>query len=220
MPTYRGISISLQSQYDALTLPEFGPPQASQAETPPRRRYTDGRSPSSFSCLAPPRIAVVYVPIYSGSQFWINYACPVTDDKETKYFYFKLFIKGRCLLSWGVGEEEHLSGRVTFAIFDGGVDFHGKRVLEKRSFFFQNADAIQSRGGTNFEIQTFRSKARKREPAKFERFDLGENDEAQNGFKYALRRANAREILIELQHEEFWTYEERGPQKDVHLRSC
>lgn len=124
---------------------------------------------------------VVYVPIYSGSQFWINYACPAINDSETKFFYFKLFVKGQCLLSWGVGKEEQLSGRVTFAVFDGGVDFHGKRVLEKRAFFFQNADTSRRQGG-DFEIRIFRSKARKREPAKFEKFMLDEGDE-EDGFK-------------------------------------
>lgn len=189
MPTYRGISISLQSQYDALTIPEFPPPPASTPATPPKRRYRDGRSTSSFSSPTPPRIAVVYVPIYSGSQFWINYACPAIDE-NTKFFYFKLFVKGRCLLSWGVGKEEHLSGRVTFAIFDGGTDFRGKRVLEKRSFFFQNAGAGQGKGG-NFEIRVFRSKARKGEPARFEKFELGEDNDAQNGFKCDIPRLEA-----------------------------
>lgn len=125
---------------------------------------------------------MVYVPIYSGSQFWINYACPDPEGTETKFFYFKLFIKGRCLLSWGVGEEDQLSGRVTFAIFDGGSDVVGKRILEKRSFFFHNADASQRHGG-NFELRVFRSKARKREPAKFEKFDLNDRDDAWTGFK-------------------------------------
>lgn len=198
MPTYRGISISLQSQYDALTIPEFPPPPPSSTPaTPPKRRnaFAYTRSPASFSSPTPPRIAVVYVPIYSGSQFWINYACPTTNDKETKFFYFKLFVKGRCLLSWGVGEEDRLSGRVTFAIYDGGLDAAGKRVLEKKSFFFHNAATGQNRGG-NFEIRVFRSKARKRETAKFEKFEQDDEDGAQNGFKCDVTSLGMKALLI------------------------
>lgn len=39
MPTFRGISVFLQSQYDGLTLPEYPPPAT--LTTPPKKTRDD-----------------------------------------------------------------------------------------------------------------------------------------------------------------------------------
>ncbi|SMY23645.1 unnamed protein product [Zymoseptoria tritici ST99CH_1A5] len=187
MPKYRGFSIFLKSQYDALTIPEFVAPP-SIFETPPRRLQppTDGSSSAppkdSPSTPKPPRISTVYVPIYPGSQFWIHYACPVPDG-HVSFYYFKLFVRGQCLLSWGVGEENDFQGRLAFGVYDGGQDFQGRQVLEKRAFFFPTTDVGARRSGS-FELRVYRSRARKREPPKYEKFKMS-GDEKENGFSIA-----------------------------------
>jgi hypothetical protein len=192
MPTYRDISINLKSQYDALTIPEFTPPLSVFA-TPPRRLRTtesffsfsehkvshlENHLPGSFSSPRPSRITTVYVPIYPGSQFWIHYACP---EAEGRFYYFKLFVRGQCVLSWGIGDEDGYQGRLAFGVYDGGEDFEGKKVLEKRAFFFPTADAGARKSGS-FEIKVYRSHARKREAPKYEKFKMSGN-EKENGFR-------------------------------------
>lgn len=164
MPSYRGISISLQSQYDARTIPEWPPPSAEATPSPnkgvPNSGITTFRAPPSDS---PSRnTAEVYIPIYRGSQIWINYTGPVprdTSNPDTRFYFFKLYMSGKCLFSWGVGAEDNWSGRVTFGIFDGGTDFEGRRMLEKKALFFPKHETNESQ--TGFEIRVFRSRARK-----------------------------------------------------------
>ncbi|RMY60960.1 hypothetical protein D0863_11438 [Hortaea werneckii] len=93
MPTYRGITIALQSQYDALTIPEAALPSAmpvpeddlvdSAGGEVPTDRFlveescTDSRVIGTTYYLDPTtRTAEVSIPIYASSQFWIVYACP------------------------------------------------------------------------------------------------------------------------------------------------
>ena len=175
MPTYRGISITLQSQYDALTIPEFPPPLIQLTPSP-------GRSGAQHSSANPHKLshvssdepastgtAEVYVPIYAGSQFWISYTCP-TPCPVVKYYFFKLFYQDQCLVSWGAGADVKWSGKVMYGIFDGGTDFEGRQVLEKRAFSFAKPDKGVDQEA-DFEIRVFRSKNRKREPLKSEKYE-------------------------------------------------
>ena len=91
MPSIRGITIHLQSQFDALTLPEYissvPPPAAPSPLLHHHGRGLSGYDGSPVSddcfksyerstdCLEVPedRIADVYVPVYPLSQFWIGY---------------------------------------------------------------------------------------------------------------------------------------------------
>ena len=54
-----------------------------------------------------------------------------------------------------------------FALCDGGTDFEGQPVVEKRGFFFPSSSAkTESEDGdvgNTVEIRVFRSKARRRE---------------------------------------------------------
>lgn len=52
-----------------------------------------------------------------------------------------------------------------FALLDGGRDFEGKRIVEKRGFFFPGADGHHS---DSFEIRIFRAKARRTEQARYQ----------------------------------------------------
>ena len=191
MPTFRGISITLQSQYDALTIPEFPPPSTPFTPSPKRPDGTPGSINSFKTTNAPTNaptgealhgIAEVYVPIYSGSQFWINYTCPAPCP-AVKFYYFKLFYQDQCLLSWGSGSEDKWSGKVMFGIFDVGTDFEGRQVLEKRAFSFSKAERGGDEAG-DLEIRVFRAKERKRQRLRYEKF------EAWEGIGGAVRYAN------------------------------
>ncbi|KAK1824819.1 hypothetical protein LTR12_000614 [Friedmanniomyces endolithicus] len=165
MPTTRGISFSLLSQYDARALPESPLPILDQVtgrlqvrveakdERPGlRRQDEDGNVDQDEQT----HITAVIIPIYPNSQFWMSYRCPrpppplplSTSDTETgsdrsfRFWYFKVFAAGRggkevCLVSWGVGEREEWSGKTVFALFEGSR----KGGLEKRGFFFRAAGA-------------------------------------------------------------------------------
>lgn len=100
------------------------------------------------------------------------------NSKSVKYFYFKLLLTGICVLSWGVGAEEGWRGRTVCGFMDGGTDFEGRRVVEKRGFFFGGERAGRSgmgKGGAEggFEIQVFRAKARRRQQVRYERVEGG-----------------------------------------------
>ncbi|KAK5125347.1 hypothetical protein LTR85_000456 [Meristemomyces frigidus] len=142
-PQRRG-RVSL-SQYDALTIPETEWPST-------------GNSPTSS-------VADVSIPAYPSSQFWLRYNCGTPPPGSTcRFYYFKLSINGEAVVSWGVGEEDCWSGKTMFGLFDSASDFEGRKVIEKRGFFFSQRVGAGSGGGVPaIEIKVFRSKARRRE---------------------------------------------------------
>lgn len=165
MPTHRNLTISLQSQYDFLPIPETLSP-SSRHPTPNTNRTITAN-----------------IPTYSNSQFWLLYSCPLPPPpkpggEESKYYYFKLFVSGKCILSWGVGEAEGWEGKVVCGFWDGGTDFEGRSVVERRGLFFPGNEE----GGSGYEVKVYRAKARKREEVKYERFD--ERGERENGMKF------------------------------------
>lgn len=201
MPTYRGINISLQTQYDARSIPEY-PPLSIPLTPSPRKEHpfsnintyklTPPSSNSASSALtsSSSRTAEVYIPIYPGAQFWIHYLCPeppphVDDQNETKriethFFYFKLFLRGKCVLSWGVGEEDGWAGKLSFGVYGGTDAFNGRRVWEKRGFFFKKEEGDRDPTG-GFEIRVFRSRARRREETGWQKWEEGADGEC--GFR-------------------------------------
>ena len=165
MPTLDGISVSLQSQYDALTIPEFVK-QGSRYHSvdPSNSTAWTASSTSPFSRIS---TLEVNIPALPSSQFWISYFClPPSPEgsqeaNEVRFFYFKLFTSGKCVLSWGVGEREQWQGKLMFGLFEAGTtDFEGKRDVEKKGLFFPKK--LEAKDvGVSFEIKVFRAKARK-----------------------------------------------------------
>ncbi|KAK4961529.1 hypothetical protein LTR10_002019 [Elasticomyces elasticus] len=161
MPSLCGINVSLQSQYDALTIPEY--PLADDASSMPK---LDDRVDELK------KTADVQIPIYQSSQFWLSYTCPPAPEGcSFRFYYFKLFVKDRCLVSWGTGEEEDWSGKTVFGLYDGGHDFERRRVVEKRGFFFPSRGITGIKEQEMFEVRVFRSIARKREKGVIESFE-------------------------------------------------
>ncbi|KAI7200800.1 hypothetical protein KC343_g10340 [Hortaea werneckii] len=195
MPTYRSITLALQSQYDALTIPEAALPSAMPVPQDdlvdfagggvPTDRFlveescTDSRVIGTTYYLDPTsRTAEVSIPIYASSQFWIVYACPrplpgtrqeeEEDGMQVRYYFFKLLVRGQCIVSWGCGEQQGWQGKTMFGLFTSGSDFERRRVVEKMGFFFPSYfseadDGSESADTAAFEVQVFRSWARRRE---------------------------------------------------------
>jgi hypothetical protein len=122
MPTYRSVNISLHSQFDVETLPEYHPvPQESR--TAPKLIDDE-----SSTCS-------VYIPVLPGSTFWIGYSVspPVPDDH---YFLCKLYINGAHVVSWSTGKDEGWAGKIMFGLYERPEDAEGKKKVEKRVLRF------------------------------------------------------------------------------------
>lgn len=219
MPEYASFRVSLQSQYDAATIPESSSQvttvpapslRALHCESPALREQHPDKTFDDFQRGRQHTGVVVEttVPVLKGSQFWICYSCPpppptapssdcsgeegdVVGEEEgesecarerVRYYYFKLFVSGKCLLSWGVDEREYWKGKAIFGLFDGGRDFEGRRIVEKRGLFFPSeSNGARGATGEGFEIRVFRAKARRRESSRY--LGLGETLGAGGGVK-------------------------------------
>ena len=110
----------------------------------------------------------VYIPTYPSSQFWLCYSIsPPIPPKQL--FYFKLYLNGACVLSWGCGEEDGYAGKTMFGLFDSGETFFGQPAIEKRLLCFSNENGKLPDLSFNnlqdvMEIEVFRSKGRQRIP--------------------------------------------------------
>lgn len=150
MPTYRSITISLVSQFDIMTIPEYAPPSA------PRK------SSSTLPVLINPDLSVVsvYIPTYPSSQFWISYSISPPHPPKAIY-YFKLFLHGSCVVSWGCGKEDGYKGRTMFAMFNSSETYMGNPLLERRALSF-GTEAVSAADAKYMEIRVYRSKGRTR----------------------------------------------------------
>ncbi|KAI6825010.1 hypothetical protein KC340_g13962 [Hortaea werneckii] len=192
MPTYRGITLALQSQYDALTIPEASLPSAMPVPEDDLVDFaigegredrflvedccTDSGVSGTVYYLDPAlRTVDVSIPIYASSQFWIVYACPEPffgirpeNNVQVRYYFFKILVRGQCIVSWGCGEEQGWQGKTMFGLVSSGSSFERRRVVEKMGFFFppyfsEAYDGPERADTVAFEVQVFRSWARRRE---------------------------------------------------------
>lgn len=158
MPTYRSITISLISQFDILTIPEFAPPT-----TP-----TDPFSNAPTLVNPAHSLVSVYIPTYPSSQFWLSYSISPPHPPKSLY-YFKLYLNGNCIVSWGCGEDNDYRGKTTFGLFKPrrtsglakGATME-RRVLCFRPDIGPGGHPTLDNLRDVMEVRVFRSKARKR----------------------------------------------------------
>lgn len=160
MPVYRNITINLVSQFDILNIPEYAPPA-----TP-----DDPFSPPAF---ADNSLVTCYVPTYPLSQFWFSYSISPPHPPKALY-YFKLFINGASIVSWGCGEKDGFKGRTMYGLYDSGGRWMGMPDVAARAFTFVD-DATTQRSMSNtlahvMEIRVYRARGRKRIRPKLEDF--------------------------------------------------
>ncbi len=157
MPTYRTITISLVSQFDIMTIPEYAPPNV------PNDPFSD--APVLVDTIK--SLVSVYIPTYPSSQFWIYYSiAPPYPPKAV--FYFKLFLNGSCVVSWGCGERDDYKGRTMFAMSDSIQSWMGQPNIERRAMCFvspeEAANTVHASNSFEdfMELKVYRSKGRKR----------------------------------------------------------
>ena len=148
MPTYRSITASLVSQFDLMVIPEYPPPETRQDHH------------STLPTLISEELSLisVFIPTYSGSQFWISYSiAPPYPPKAL--FYFKLFLNGACVVSWGCGKDDGYKGKTVFGLYKSDADEEGESGIQKRILCFRE----ESRGSDDdiLEMKVYRCKGRR-----------------------------------------------------------
>lgn len=112
-----------------------------------------------------------YTNILLGEQFWLRYAI-TQDPPPSKYLYFKVFMNGHQVASWGTNPSRHPLGSLSRALYKPGdrwKDQYGDINLdqvgmEARYFSFmlglENKSAAED-GGT-IEVQVYRASKQRR----------------------------------------------------------
>ena len=159
MPSYRSITISLISQYDILTIPEYNPPRPSSDDP-----FVASQGPKHIDITK--SIVSVYVPRFPRSQFWLCYSIRPPHPPNALY-YFKVYLSGKELMSWGCGENEGYKGKAMWGLYDTGIDWMGEKTIERRVLCFSGKDEVQHHGEAShdpehaLEIRVYRAKGRK-----------------------------------------------------------
>ncbi|KAL8698149.1 MAG: hypothetical protein Q9224_001987 [Gallowayella concinna] len=161
MPVYRNITINLVSQFDILNIPEYAPPA------------TPDDPFSTSPALVDNSLVSCYVPTYPLSQFWFSYSISAPHPPKA-WYYFKLFINGASVVSWGCGERNGFKGSTMYGLFDSGDRWMGMPDVAARAFTFaSDATTQQARNNTLgqvMEIRVYRARGRKRVKPDLEHF--------------------------------------------------
>ncbi|RMZ80066.1 hypothetical protein DV737_g3136, partial [Chaetothyriales sp. CBS 132003] len=121
----RGIEVSIISQFDVRSLPEFPCRQTAS----PCGRQLDRAQSATVSC---------YVPIYPGSQIWFEYSIDGPHPPKASYF-FKLLFNERVITSFGCGPENSYQGKMMYNLVAQGRDtLLGGIPIVRQALFFSN----------------------------------------------------------------------------------
>jgi hypothetical protein len=154
MPVYRGIKISVISQYGAQALPEYSPSRIFD-------HNTLSPAPDSLPALldSTTQTATVYIPIFPNSMFWFRYHVYVPN---AHYYYFKAYMNDAHLVSWGTGEVDDFQGKVMFGLFENRSGIMPERhLLTFSGDASLNDPAAALPGRESLEIRVYRSKGRR-----------------------------------------------------------
>ena len=104
----------------------------------------------------------------TGSQFSIKYSVTRLPNPPCKYVFFRLYMNGRGVASWGIDPTVRSTGFVTRSLWQPNERWQDQVGIEGRSFFFTTDEDQKSvaEDGGQVEVQVFRAKGRKpRAPA-------------------------------------------------------
>ena len=145
MPEHRGVHIALVSQYDAMFIPEYRSPDNEEGDE--REKQASTHTIDTF------------ISNYAAGQFWIRYACDMaSQDLETRFFFFKLYVGGAFSVAWGCGAQDEWEGETSFA--------PSEISREKLGLFFPR-NAVSTSEVPAFEIRVYRAKARRRQERQY-----------------------------------------------------
>lgn len=151
MPTYRSITTSLVSQFDLMIIPEYPPPAS----------HPDSKSMLPIHINEELSLVSVFIPTYSGSQFWISYSIAPPNPPKALY-YFKLFLNGACVVSWGCGKEDEYKGKTMFGLYESDAKMEGETGIQKKILCFR--DESEGSDEDILEIKVYRCKGRRPSP--------------------------------------------------------
>ncbi|KAK8111798.1 uncharacterized protein PG998_008255 [Apiospora kogelbergensis] len=179
MPIFRGIDVSIVASAEAKKLTEYPHPDSASMI------LTDGEDPTRQKKVKP-RISV-YIPSMPGEQFWLKYSVLRMPSPAT-HLYFKMFMNGRPITSWGISmkpskdgnPERPIKGTVVRALYepesqsqdiDLGSGVHEVGIETRYFHFMAGLDKRSAaEDGGLIEVQVFRSKGRKRRAPRLPEF--------------------------------------------------
>jgi hypothetical protein len=113
----------------------------------------------------------------AGATFYFEYAIPKPPSSGQKFLFFKVFMNGRHIVSWGIDLLKSSAGTTHRALYEPSERYrdisgvcHPLPGIEARSFRFvadTQATSVAEDGGL-IEFQVFRAQARKRRAARLE----------------------------------------------------
>ena len=142
MVKFRGIEVSLTSHFDVRRFPEFSiPPQLYSQRSAPSKAaavladpFTEPvEAPSDLlstpESVAKKSIASCFVPIWPGSQVWLEYGVQPPHPPNASYF-FKLLHNEQSVASWDCTGQNGYGGKVHHVLNFGGNGEAQKMILQ------------------------------------------------------------------------------------------
>jgi hypothetical protein len=130
MVKFRGIDVSIVSQFDIRKLPEFRPLELND---PFHQRGPALRSDDNS-------VASCYVPIYPGSQIWLEYSIDAPHPQDASYF-FKMLHNSHVVTSWDCTAKHGYRGKTTYNIqYIGNDNSTGMPLIRRQAFKFSSPD--------------------------------------------------------------------------------
>jgi hypothetical protein len=137
----------------------------------------------------------------TGIRFFLKYTIE-PPHPEGQLFYFKLFMNGRHISSWGVNPRTNPRGQVlrglfepdgTWSVSENSRTFIRQSGIESRPFLFTPEIGGRSAAddGGLIEVRIFRAKGRKRRAPSLEAF----RPQEQYGIKYITHKENSPRYL-------------------------
>ncbi|RYP62953.1 hypothetical protein DL770_009494 [Monosporascus sp. CRB-9-2] len=173
MPRFRGIEICIIAGKPDGCLNEYPHPDSISVRLKKVALKAAENEGTSNTDPTPkklnPRVSV-YVPSPPGEQFWLRYA--ITQwPPPSKYIYFKIFMNGHQVSSWGINTTHNVTGSLSRALYKPGDrwkdkygDIDTSQVgIEARYFNFmigQDKKSAAEDGGT-VEVHVYRANARR-----------------------------------------------------------
>ncbi|KAI0598121.1 hypothetical protein F4775DRAFT_556583 [Biscogniauxia sp. FL1348] len=196
MPYFRGIELSIIASYEAQSLPEYPHPDGSSVRLLRTGAALEDLQDADRPSLQPsassgstdtdptrqkkvnPRVSV-YIPSLPGEQFWLRYSVNQSPP-PSRCIFFKMYMNGRHIVSWGVDTNNRTSGSVTRALYEPGDRWGdtaaglqvGTVGIETRYFHFMlglDKKSVAEDGGL-IEVHIFRCRGRKRVAAKLDAY--------------------------------------------------
>ena len=160
MVKFRGIEVSLISQFDIRKLPEFHLRQSSPP--PDADPFTDV---DAAKTPLPTAIASCYVPIYPGSQIWFEYSIDGPHPPKAAYS-FKLFFNDTVITTWDCTEKHDYYGKMMYNLVCEGKDerYRDADVVRQALRFSSEVedDAEPSKKKDVIEVRVYRIEHRQR----------------------------------------------------------